>query len=660
MAKTYEELKSGAETVKNNVLPESNTAPLVGGEFLNIIEKLELEVRTLLLSISTIDGAQKKLAVRVESTEKAILDIHKELDIHEGAIERLEGEVQTALDQNTAEKKRAIKEEARLEELIQGLTGQVEDEKKRAQSQEKLLADRMTASEAAAGQLTERVNGIGLYVQQVLRVLEDTIKQLDDEKRRAKSQEDELRALIAALDSSLGELIKQTQDPDIEVTQIAIFGNTSIEVGSTCQLTAVITPSIAADKTVTWTSSAPLTASVSSTGLVTALKVGSCQITARASNGVEKTVAFSVNNTKLTITPVPGEGYTISPSEAIAVTKNGSASFTFTAKSGYKLVAIHVDGNFVKAIDTQSYTYTLENISANHSISAVAIPVVTVRTSVNNSLWGSVTGEFLVPCNSSVNITATPHSGYEVEKWVILSNGDEHDLQTGGNTFVASTSDSDLNFKVYFKATIKKYNVTVSSTPLAGGTINPNGTMSVVAGNNFECEAFPSEGYRIKHFLVDGVIDASTDAYYAISNVQKNRTIQVVFESIAENTMYLGYLEAGDLSNLSEVVSGGFALIKGADILSSAHLIQHRPSAMTVPINPASGSVMLFAVPDTCAYKVTKDDGFGGHVSFSSASGQPVMQANGDKKVTIGGASYRIYGEDVTVVGQRTIYVESK
>lgn len=41
MAKTFAELKAGAITIKENAIPESNTSPLVGGEMLNIVEKME-------------------------------------------------------------------------------------------------------------------------------------------------------------------------------------------------------------------------------------------------------------------------------------------------------------------------------------------------------------------------------------------------------------------------------------------------------------------------------------------------------------------------------------------------------------------------------------------------------------------------------------------
>ncbi len=68
----------------------------------------------------------------------------------------------------------------------------------------------------------------------------------------------------------------------------------SIAKGATFQLTATITPTDATDKTVTWTSSAPTIASVTTAGLITGLKSGTATITAKTSNGKSATCAVTV------------------------------------------------------------------------------------------------------------------------------------------------------------------------------------------------------------------------------------------------------------------------------------------------------------------------------------------------------------------------------
>ncbi len=61
----------------------------------------------------------------------------------------------------------------------------------------------------------------------------------------------------------------------------------STNVGLTVQLQATAVPENAADKTLTWTSSNAKVAKVSSTGLVTAVRCGTCTITATAKSGVK-------------------------------------------------------------------------------------------------------------------------------------------------------------------------------------------------------------------------------------------------------------------------------------------------------------------------------------------------------------------------------------
>ena len=75
----------------------------------------------------------------------------------------------------------------------------------------------------------------------------------------------------------------------IKVTGIKVKGmgglNNIPAVGGTLQMSETVTPSTATDNTVTWTVSDATIASISSTGLLTAIKVGSVTVTATANDG---------------------------------------------------------------------------------------------------------------------------------------------------------------------------------------------------------------------------------------------------------------------------------------------------------------------------------------------------------------------------------------
>ena len=81
--------------------------------------------------------------------------------------------------------------------------------------------------------------------------------------------------------------------------------------GQTLQLTATVTPDNATDKSVTWTSSNTAVATVSNTGLVTAVANGSATITATTADGSRLTATCTVT---VNIPPVPSaESISVSP-----------------------------------------------------------------------------------------------------------------------------------------------------------------------------------------------------------------------------------------------------------------------------------------------------------------------------------------------------------
>jgi len=80
---------------------------------------------------------------------------------------------------------------------------------------------------------------------------------------------------------------ESTQPPDIPITDVTIAGadNRNLTVGQTLQLTANISPANATNQAVIWTSSNASVATVSDTGQVTAVSVGTAVITVRTQDG---------------------------------------------------------------------------------------------------------------------------------------------------------------------------------------------------------------------------------------------------------------------------------------------------------------------------------------------------------------------------------------
>ncbi len=95
------------------------------------------------------------------------------------------------------------------------------------------------------------------------------------------------------------------KDPDpVKVTGVTLNKTSlTLAVGASETLTATVAPADAADKAVTWTSSAPAVAAVDASGKVTAVAAGSAAIVVTTKDG-NKTATASVTVTDTTTTPI--------------------------------------------------------------------------------------------------------------------------------------------------------------------------------------------------------------------------------------------------------------------------------------------------------------------------------------------------------------------
>lgn len=135
------------------------------------------------------------------------------------------------------------------------------------------------------------------------------------------------------------------------------------------------------------------------------------------------TYTFTANDSR-TITAVFAAVYTVttavdpagSGTVAGAGTYDDGTSVTVAAtpSSGYKFIAWNVDG--VEVSTSASYTFT---VSGNTTITAVfaVIPQYTIKTEIDPSGAGTVTGGGTYAEGTSVTLTATPASGYTFSAW---------------------------------------------------------------------------------------------------------------------------------------------------------------------------------------------------------------------------------------------------
>lgn len=116
--------------------------------------------------------------------------------------------------------------------------------------------------------------------------------------------------------------------------------------------------------------------------------------------------------TQYTITATAGDNGSISPAGA-SVYRGDDQTFTITPNEGYEVADVLVDGSSVGAVST----YTFENVTGNHSISATFKPkVVTHTITATAGSNGSITpsGAVTVTDGADQSFTITPNKGYQI------------------------------------------------------------------------------------------------------------------------------------------------------------------------------------------------------------------------------------------------------
>lgn len=181
-----------------------------------------------------------------------------------------------------------------------------------------------------------------------------------------------------------------TAPQEVEVKAISMTASaTTIEAGQTAQLRVEFTPANATNKTVTYTSSNPDVATVSESGVVTALKDGETTIVATTANGKTATIAIKVakvNPTKLELSSTSLD-LTVGDTNVLAAVftpaDTTATGVTWTSQNE-KVVQVDATGK-VRAISAGTTTVTAKSVA---DPSLVAQCTVTVKDKTNDKTDG--------------------------------------------------------------------------------------------------------------------------------------------------------------------------------------------------------------------------------------------------------------------------------
>jgi len=298
-----------------------------------------------------------------------------------------------------------------------------------------------------------------------------------------------------------------------------------------------------------------------------------------------------------TITASADSGGSISPQGEVSVLDGTDKTFTITPDTCRYISEVLVDG---VSVDPQT-SYTFENVTANHTISA-SFGLINYAITASAGTGGSISPTGLVPvsCGGGRTFTITPDEHYHIVD--VLVDGvpigaetsytfsdvdsphtiqaffaiDTHSLTvinagtgTGTTTPSAGFHEYDYGSVVNLSASasasstfdgwsgdIESGNIvtmdgnksvtatftlktyTITATAGENGSISPSGDTTVNYGSDQVYTFTPEDGYEVDTVTVDGESTTVTGNTYTFTNVMSAHTINVTFKVLVEETIW--------------------------------------------------------------------------------------------------------------------------
>ena len=211
--------------------------------------------------------------------------------------------------------------------------------------------------------------------------------------------------------------------------------------GEALQLTATVLPENATDKTVTWTSSNTAVATVSNTGLVTAVSSGTATITATTNDGSNKSATCTVT----VDIPVPATSISLSQTAATLTSQGETLQLTAT---------VLPEDATDKSVTWTSSNTSVATVSNTGLVTAVSSGTATITATTNDgsnkSATCTVTVDIPVPATSiSLSQTAATLTSQgetlQLTATVLPENATNKSVTwTSSNTSVATVSNTGL------------------------------------------------------------------------------------------------------------------------------------------------------------------------------------------------------------------------
>ena len=341
--------------------------------------------------------------------------------------------------------------------------------------------------------------------------------------------------------------------PVVSVTGVSLNKNIlELEEGQTERLTAVVAPSNASNKGLTWSSSEPSVAAVSSGGMVTAQKEGTATITVKTADG-GKSASCEVTVSKKTQGAVAVDSVTIDPSELSlkvgavvtltpSVSPSNASNKKVTWTSSDRTVASVVDGTVIAE--------------------AAGIAVITVTTEDGNK-------------TAECKVTVSEETSSSVAVTGITLNKSDFTLEKGVSEKIEAVI-------APFNATNQE--VTWNSSDLSVAVVSKDGIVTAVSVGTAVISAKTADGGK----------EASCKVTVTERDAQAVAVTGVRLNALNSN------LSCGETGSLTAVIEPSDATIqnvfwKSSDpetvfVSSEGSLLARKEGTVTITVTTADGS----------------------------------------------------------------------
>ena len=235
---------------------------------------------------------------------------------------------------------------------------------------------------------------------------------------------------------------------------------------------------------------------------------------------------------------VSGDGGTISPADdpdPVLVNCGASQTFTITPQSTspdqcYHITDVRVDGHSVGAVSS----YTFENVTANHSITAsFAINNFQITASAGPDGKIEPSGTMTLICEANQKFTITPDYGYHIVEVKV----DGAFVGTESSYTFSNTGSGSHTIHAEFEKDYFSIQASVASDTGIIGNITPDGIVKVARDSTPTFTTKGADCYELTDITLNGssvMADVQTDengqGSYTLPPVNANHIIEATFD----------------------------------------------------------------------------------------------------------------------------------